>query len=100
MAKNLYVGNLPWQCTADDLLTLFQEQGAVVRVQVISDKETGRSRGFGFVEMQSDREGQNAIEKLNGTQYQGRLLTVKEARPREDRPVPGNSKSPSQGLRY
>jgi RNA recognition motif-containing protein len=100
MAMNLYVGNLPWQCTADDLLTLFQEQGAVVRVQVISDKETGRSRGFGFVEMQSDSAGQNAIEKLDGTEYEGRLLTVKEARPREHRPDRGNSSRPSQGLRH
>jgi RNA recognition motif-containing protein len=87
MAKKLYVGNLSWQCTADDLLALFQEHGAVVRTQVISDKETGRSRGFGFVEMHSDGEAQNAIEALNGREYQGRLLSVNEARAREPRPV-------------
>ncbi len=85
MAKNIYVGNLPWGATADDLLQLFQEHGQVTRAQVITDRETGRSRGFGFVEMQDDAEAQKAIEALNGSPYQGRPLTVNEARPREDR---------------
>jgi RNA recognition motif-containing protein len=85
MAKNIYVGNLVWECTADDLLALFQEHGAVARAQVITDRETGRSRGFGFVEMENDAEAQKAIESLNGTEYNGRPLTVNEARPREDR---------------
>jgi RNA recognition motif-containing protein len=85
MAKNIYVGNLVWDATADDLLALFQEHGAVSRAQVITDRETGRSRGFGFVEMDNDAEAQKAIEALNGTPYKGRPLTVNEARPREDR---------------
>jgi RNA recognition motif-containing protein len=85
MAKNIYVGNLVWDATADDLLALFQEHGQVARAQVISDRETGRSRGFGFVEMDDDVEAQKAIEALNGTQFKGRPLTVNEARPREER---------------
>jgi RNA recognition motif-containing protein len=85
MAKNIYVGNLVWECSADDLLALFQEHGAVARAQVITDRETGRSRGFGFVEMESDAEAQKAIEALNGSEFNGRPLTVNEARPREER---------------
>jgi RNA recognition motif-containing protein len=85
MAKNIYVGNLVWECSADDLLALFQEHGAVARAQVITDRETGRSRGFGFVEMENDAEAQKAIDALNGSEYNGRALTVNEARPREDR---------------
>ncbi len=85
MAKNIYVGNLVWDATADDLLALFQEHGQVARAQVIMDRETGRSRGFGFVEMENDAEAQKAIEALNGAPYRGRPLTVNEARPREDR---------------
>ena len=85
MAKNIYVGNLVWDATSDDLLVLFQEHGAVARAQVITDRETGRSRGFGFVEMDNDAEAQKAIEALNGAEFRGRALTVNEARPREDR---------------
>jgi RNA recognition motif-containing protein len=85
MAKNIYVGNLVWDATSDDLLALFQEHGAVTRAQVISDRETGRSRGFGFVEMANDSEAQKAIEALNGADFKGRALTVNEARPREER---------------
>jgi RNA recognition motif-containing protein len=85
MAKNIYVGNLVWECTADDLLALFQEHGKVTRAQVITDRETGRSRGFGFVEMENDAEAQKAIDALNGAEFNGRPLTVNEARPREDR---------------
>src|SRR5215472_14911256 len=85
MAKNIYVGNLVWDATADDLLALFQQHGAVARAQVITDRETGRSRGFGFVEMDNDAEAQTAIEALNGSPFRGRPLTVNEARPREDR---------------
>jgi RNA recognition motif-containing protein len=85
MAKNIYVGNLTWDATADDLLALFQEFGQVARAQVITDRETGRSRGFGFVEMDNDGEAQKAIDTLNGTPFRGRPLTVNEARPREDR---------------
>jgi RNA recognition motif-containing protein len=80
---NIYVANLTWQVTADDLLQLFGQYGTVERAQVVNDRETGRSRGFGFVEMSSG--GQAAIDALNGTSFQGRSLTVNEARPREDR---------------
>ena len=85
MTKNIYVGNLVWDATADDLLALFQEHGNVARAQVITDKETGRSRGFGFVEMEDDGEAQKAIDALNGQDFRGRALTVNEARPREER---------------
>ena len=85
MAKNIYVGNLVWECTADDLLALFQAHGTVARAQVITDRETGRSRGFGFVEMNDDGEAQKAIEALNGSEFKGRPLTVNEAKPREER---------------
>ena len=83
MAKNIYVGNLVWDCTSDDLLALFQEHGAVARVQIITDRETGRSRGFGFIEMENDAEAAAAIEALNGFDFKGRPLTVNEAKPRE-----------------
>src|SRR3954469_24931028 len=85
MPKNIYVGNLTWDTTADDLLALFQQHGTVARAQVITDRETGRSRGFGFVEMDNDAEAQKAIDDLNGKPFRGRPLTVNEARPREDR---------------
>ena len=85
MAKNLYVGNLGWDVTSDELLTLFQEHGKVAQAQVITDRETARSRGFGFVEMENDGDAQKAIDALNGTPFKDRLLTVKEAKPREER---------------
>jgi RNA recognition motif-containing protein len=84
MAKNIYVGNLVWDATADDLLELFRQHGQVARAQVIMDRETGRSRGFGFVEMDNDAESQKAIDALNGFMFRGRALTVNEARPREE----------------
>lgn len=87
MSKNLYVGNLPFSTTADDLREAFSQYGTVTRAQVISDRETGRSRGFGFVEMESGAEA--AIDALNGKDFQGRTLTVNEARAREDRPRGG-----------
>src|SRR4051794_8908767 len=85
MGKNIYVGNLPYDTTGDDLVQLFQTYGTVTSGQVIIDKFSGRSRGFGFVEMDNDDEAQAAIDALNGTPYGGRPLTVNEARPREDR---------------
>lgn len=85
MAKNIYVGNLPYDTTGDDLVQLFQSYGTVTSGQVIIDKFSGRSRGFGFVEMANDDEAQSAIEALNGSSYGNRPLTVNEARPREDR---------------
>src|SRR5258708_16005938 len=90
MAKNIYVGNLTWGTTADDLLALFQQHGEVARAQVITDRETGRSRGFGFVEMANDNEAQAAIDALNGSNFHGRPLTVNEAKPQERR-GPGGS---------
>jgi RNA recognition motif-containing protein len=85
MAKNLYVGNLSWGATQDDLYELFSQYGKVTRAQVISDRETGRSRGFGFVEMEDDAEAQRAIDALNGYNHDNRPLMVNEARPREER---------------
>lgn len=89
MAKNIYVGNLSWTASADDLYDLFGQHGKVARAQVIMDRETGRSRGFGFVEMESDEEADRAIQALNGLEHQNRPLTVNEARPREERPAGG-----------
>jgi RNA recognition motif-containing protein len=84
MAKNIYVGNLSWEATADDLLRLFERFGGVTRAQVVMDRETGRSRGFGFVEMADDGESTKAVAELNGTEFMSRTLTVNEARPREE----------------
>ncbi len=82
MAKNIYVGNLTWDTTSDHLLILFQAHGTVVQTQVITDRETGRSSGFGFVEMENDHEARTAIDNLHGTLFRGRPLTVYEARSR------------------
>ena len=87
MAKNLYVGNLPFTCTSDQLREAFSAHGTVARAQVIVDRETGRSRGFGFVEMDSGAE--EAVTKMNGAAFQGRTLTVNEAQPRAPRPGGG-----------
>ena len=81
MAKKIYVGNLSFQTTDADLNDMFSEIGQVESVQIITDRDTGRSKGFGFVEMASDAQAQSAIEKLNGADYGGRPLTVNEARP-------------------
>ena len=89
MATNIYVGNLPWQTTQDDLYQLFAQYGQVVKAQIISDRETGRSRGFGFVEMANENEANAAIDALNEQQYNGRPLTVNIAKPREARPAGG-----------
>ena len=85
MAKKLYVGNLSYGTTDSDLQNLFEQHGAVQSAQVIMDRDTGRSKGFGFVEMGNADEAQAAISALNGQQIDGRALTVNEARPREDR---------------
>ncbi|WP_407673471.1 RNA recognition motif domain-containing protein [Paludisphaera rhizosphaerae] len=82
MAKRLYVGNLKYTVTSEQLQEIFEQFGAVSSAQVLSDRETGRSRGFGFVEMPNDDEAQNAIESLDGQDHDGRRLTVNEARPR------------------
>ena len=85
MATKLYVGNLPFRTTSDDLREAFSQVGTVESASVIEDRETGRSRGFGFVEMATPEEGQAAIEHFNGKDMGGRNLTVNEAKPREDR---------------
>jgi cold-inducible RNA-binding protein len=85
MSMKLYVGNLAFETTSDDLKTLFAEAGTVESVSLIEDRETGRSRGFGFVEMQTKEEGAAAVEKFNGTEFGGRSLKVNEAKPRENR---------------
>lgn len=82
---NIYVGNLDYSITSDDLKDLFEEFGAVNSANVITDRETRRSKGFGFVEMENDEEAHEAIEELDGAEYEGRTLKVNEARPREDR---------------
>ncbi len=82
MAKRLYVGNLRYTVTSEMLQEMFEPFGAVSSAQVLSDRETGRSRGFGFVEMPNDDEAQAAIESLDGQDHEGRRLTVNEARPR------------------
>jgi RNA recognition motif-containing protein len=87
MSKNIYVGNLSFEATAADLEAAFGQHGTVERAQVVTDRETGRSRGFGFVEMSNGAEA--AIQALNGAQLQGRTLTVNEAKPREERPRSG-----------
>jgi RNA recognition motif-containing protein len=84
MGKKLYVGNLTYEVTDGDLLKLFEPHGTVESAQVIMDRETGRSKGFGFVEMKNDQEAQAAIAALNGTESGGRSLTVNEARPKSD----------------
>jgi cold-inducible RNA-binding protein len=85
MSKKLYVGNLSYSVKDSDLEDLFAAHGTVLSAQVVVDRDTGRSKGFGFVEMTSDQEAQAAIEALNGREMEGRNLTVNEARPREDR---------------
>jgi RNA recognition motif-containing protein len=80
--KNIYVGNLPFQTTEDDLRQLFEPFGTVERASVVTDRDTGRSRGFGFVEMPQDDEGDKAIAALDGKDLDGRALRVNEARPR------------------
>jgi len=81
----LYVGNLAFETTSTDLQTLFAQAGTVESASVVEDRETGRSRGFGFVEMQTKEEGTAAVEKFNGTDLAGRPLKVNEAKPRENR---------------
>jgi RNA recognition motif-containing protein len=85
MGKKLYVGNLTYGVTDSALEQMFAPHGTVQSAQVIMDRDTGRSKGFGFVEMSSDQEAQAAIQALNGQQVDGRALTVNEAKPREDR---------------
>ena len=89
MGKKLYVGNLSYDVDSSALEQLFAAHGSVQSAQIITDRDTGRSKGFGFVEMSSDAEAQAAIAALNGQESGGRALTVNEAKPREDRPRSG-----------
>ncbi len=84
MSKKIYVGNLSYKVTEDDLKDLFAEFGTVTEINVITDRETGRPRGFAFVEMESDDEATKAINSLNGKELQDREIVVNEARPRRD----------------
>lgn len=86
MGKKLYVGGLPYSSTQDALAEAFSQAGTVSSATIITDKMTGRSKGFGFVEMSTDEEAQAAIEMFNGKEFEGRTLTVNEARPLEARP--------------
>src|SRR5688500_5288327 len=89
MGSKLYVGNLSYNTNGSDLEQLFAQHGSVTSAEVIQDRDTGRSKGFGFVQMGTDAEAQAAIAALNGQQHDGRALTVNEAKPREDRPRGG-----------
>lgn len=86
MTKKLYVGNLPYSATEDSVRSLFEQVGTTAQVTIIMDRETGRSKGFGFVEMETDDDAQEAIRRFNGYRLDNRPLTVNEARPREERP--------------
>lgn len=81
---NIYVGNLPWKATEDELKNTFGAYGEVISAKIITDKFTGKSKGFAFVEMPNDAEAQNAISQMNGKDMDGRALRVNEARPREE----------------
>jgi len=100
MGKKLYVGNLSYDVTDGSLEQMFAAHGTVQSAQVIMDRDTGRSKGFGFVEMGSDQEAQAAIQALNGQQVWGRSLAVNEARPKEDRGGGGRGRSSGGGGGY
>jgi RNA recognition motif-containing protein len=96
MGKKLYVGNLPFSAQEEELAQLFGQAGTVESVKIIQNRDTGRSKGFAFIEMASDGEAQAAIEKFNGQEFGGRPLTVNEARPQESR---GNDRGGGGGFR-
>ncbi|MDX2138635.1 MAG: RNA-binding protein [Chloroflexota bacterium] len=93
MSKKLYVGNLSYNTTTEELQSLFAQHGEVTDATIITDRETGRSKGFGFVTMATDEAATAAINRLNGSNYENRSLTVNEARPREERPSNGGFRS-------
>src|SRR5438045_8375215 len=90
--KNLYVGNLPHSTTEAELRSLFEAHGSVAKASIVTDRDTGRSRGFGFVEMTDASEADKAIAALNGTELGGRGLTSNEAKPKSDRPRSGGGR--------
>ena len=100
MSTKLYVGNLSFDTSSNDLESLFAKAGTVQSVSLIEDRETGRSRGFGFVEMQTKEEGDAAIAQFNGTELGGRTLKVNEAKPREDRSNGGGGGRGGYNTRY
>lgn len=87
---NIYISNLNFKTVTESLQELFAQYGEVTSANIIKDRETGRSRGFGFVEMANEEEGQKAIDALNNTDFEGKTLSVNVARPREERPAGGN----------
>lgn len=93
MNKKLYIGGLSYNTTESSLEGLFSRSGQVESARIISDRETGRSKGFGFVEMSTDSEAEHAINTLNGTEFDGRTITVNEARPQADRASRGGYRS-------
>jgi RNA recognition motif-containing protein len=93
MNKKLYVGGLPYSVTDEKLVELFQSHGTVESAKVVTDRYTDQSRGFGFVEMSTQQEAEQAIQALNGTQIEGRSLTVNVSKPRENRPAGGGSRN-------
>ncbi len=101
MAAKLYVGNLPYSVTEERLQQHFAQYGSVLSARIITDKFSGRSKGFGFVEMTSDDEAQRATTALNGTEFEGRNIVVSEARPQQNRmPRPSTGGRPPRGNRY
>jgi RNA recognition motif-containing protein len=95
MGNKLYVGNLPFSATDDSLREMFGQAGQVESARIITDRDTGRSKGFGFVEMSTEQEASEAIKKFNGTELDGRSLTVNEARPMA--PREGGGRGPREG---
>ena len=100
MGSKLYVGNLSYDVTNADLNTMFASHGTVSSAEIIQDRDTGRSKGFGFVQMGSDEEAQAAIAAMHGQDHDGRALTVNEAKPREDRPRTGGGGGGGGNKRY
>ena len=97
--KNLYVGNLPHATNEAELRTIFETHGAIAKISLVTDRDTGRSRGFAFVEMASAAEADKAMAALNGTEIGGRTLTVNEAKPKTDRPKTGGQRFAGGGGR-
>ena len=97
MGKRLYVGNLPFSATDESLMQMFQQSGQVESARVVTDRDTGRNKGFGFVEMSTDQEAADAITKFNGTDFEGRTLTVNEARPMAPREGGGGGRGSGRG---
>jgi RNA recognition motif-containing protein len=95
--KNIFVGNLSYGATEDSVRSLFESYGAVSRVSLITDRDTGQARGFGFVEMDNNAEADRAINELNGRELDGRALNVNEARPKSERPSGGRYRSGGNG---